>query len=238
MLHGRTASQRDEFTARHWNGRISVVRRNPSVLTRSALIRTVDEVGQTLFGRTLHDEEWAALVGAPDASEVTIAPSRLDHGDELAIELRHPWVHDYALRRVFLQGRALIVRNEFLTVVPTERTQGIGTRMLAIQVGAAAQLGAARIETEADGRPGSRTRVGYYVWGRLGFNGAIRPAVRAALPTSLRDSADINALMFRQAGPEWWQGHGHAFEGTFDLAAGSRSRQILEAYTAEKGILV
>jgi GNAT superfamily N-acetyltransferase len=186
----------------------------------------------------LRDREWAGIVGAPDGSELTLLPARLDYGEEVAIEVRHPWIEQFALRRAVHVFNQLVIRNEGLLLRSQFQRQGIGARMLAVQVAAAERLGVVRLETEADGRPDSPSRSGYYAWARLGFNGAISPAARAALPEALRSAADVNDLIRMPGGAAWWRQHGHAFEAVFDLRPGSPSLSILAAYTQEKGIKI
>jgi GNAT superfamily N-acetyltransferase len=186
----------------------------------------------------LSHQEWAGIVGAPDGSELTLLPARLDYGEEVAIEVRHPWIEQFALRRAVRVLSQLVIRNEGLLLRSQFQRRGIGARMLAVQVAAAERLGVARLETEADGRPGSPSRSGYYAWARLGFNGAISHAVKATLPEALRSAADINDLIRMPGGPAWWRQHGHAFEAVFDPKPGSPSLSILAAYTEEKGIQI
>jgi hypothetical protein len=228
---------RDAFTARHWNSRVTVQIVTPR---RGSLppVPTVESVCAMILGRMLEDRDWAGLTGAPDDAQLAITAGSVDHGDEIAIEIRHPWIEEFALRRVYRDGSRTVLRNEFLSLVAEQRGGGIGTRMLALQAAAASALGVARIEAEADGHPGSRTRNGYYTWARLGFNGSLRPEVRARLPAAFARAADLNDLMARPGGAAWWRANGHAFTGVFDLTTNSRSWQLLTAYTASEGIVV
>jgi len=98
-------------------------------------------------------------------------------------------------------------------------------------------LAIARIECIAAGRfrhPEGWN--GYYVWARLGFNGEIPAWRRGGLPAQFRDVTDMNDLMTRDGGAEWWRRHGATFEAWFDTDPSSTSSQLLDAYLKERHV--
>jgi hypothetical protein len=162
--------------------------------------------------------------------------------DSVQIHLNHLWLEGTAVRHLYCDdGGRLAMFNEFVFFRP-RAPSGVGTRLLALQVRKAISLGIEYIATDAAGGPGSAF-VGYSVWPRLGFDGPIPPAARAKLDTlpagdPLRGAQAVRELMVRPGGRAWWEANGSEFRAYFDLAAGSVSRQLLAAYTREKGIIV
>lgn len=74
--------------------------------------------------------------------------------------------------------------------------------------------------------------IGYDVWPKFGFDAEVHPAEMNAAPTqdlvNCRTVQDVLA-----ADPEWWSLHGTGRMMSFDLAAGSRSWQVLLNYLYE-----
>lgn len=228
---GPSPAGRDEFTARHWNQReIQVV-----VHPRARGLPSVGDLARALFARELPALEWASLVGAPDGARVDVLSDSSDYGPVVHLRMAHPWLEGAALRYVYRDPEDRVaIRNELL-IVRDEAPEGVGVRLLALQVRAARALGLAYLSAYAAGGPGSPF-VGYSVWPRLGYNGPIPSAVRRRLPLEYQDARDLLDLLVRPGGAVWWRRHGTGFEATFDLGAGSRSLAVLAAYMERRGI--
>lgn len=107
--------------------------------------------------------------------------------------------------------------------------------------------------------------VGYYVWPRLGYNGKISDISGAATSHMIKEAPEFRSaqtvrdimrmphvdlphdMQFRDAegnlvthlsGREWWRRFGTGFGAHFDLKPGSESMNILNAYLAERGIVI
>jgi hypothetical protein len=232
--------RRDAFTAAHWTSTGITVTIRP----RPPGLRSVADAARRLFGRQLAPLEWAELVGAPDGALVDVVTVRADQAATSAgvlVRLSHPWLDGTALRVAYRdEAGRLAITNVFLAVRP-DAPPGIATRLLALEVRKAAALGVEYLTLDAAGGPGSPF-VGYAVWPRLGFTGPIPDAVRrklAALPAGhpLRSARDVVDLVSRPGGRAWWRANGTEFRAFFDLSDGSASREVLRAYTQEKGIV-
>ena len=181
--------------------------------------------------------EWAELVGAPDDARVDVAAANSNGGPAVEIRMHHRWLEGPAIRFVYRDAAGrLATRNEHLHI-RDDAPEGVGTRIFAHQVRKARLLGIVYLSAEAAGGPGS-TMVGYSVWPKFGFNGAIPPSVRRKLPPEYQDAGDVLDLLSRPGGFEWWQRHGRGFEATFDLRNGSLSLATLAAYTDRRGVRI
>lgn len=106
--------------------------------------------------------------------------------------------------------------------------QGLGTKIFASQVKAAADAGLEYIATTASQGDGVN---GYYTWPRLGYDGKLRTDEhRDKFP----DADRISDLMKTPEGRSWWKDNGGGLELAFDLKEGSQSRKVLDAYVAGK----
>ncbi len=233
----RDESERDPFTAEHWNGLVRVIvhpanrRRVPSLCV---------ERGRALFGGHYSDQVWAELVGAPDGAQVDVTAWDVSDSvrlrDAVHVDLSHPWLDGQAIRFAFRDREGgVCLLNEFM-----KKREGApqltGARIFANQVGTARRLGVAFIAANAAGRLGGSMN-GYYTWARLGFDGPISAAVRYRLPAELVGAHTVLDVMER-GGAEVWRQRGEGFEGTFDLHSGSRSMRVFRDYTLEKGIRI
>lgn len=140
--------------------------------------------------------------------------------------------------------------------VARDAPPGLGTRMLASQVGAAENDGFSFIEAEA-AKGGEMN--GYYTWPRLGFNAPLTQEdlndledhdPEAAWQVQQLAEADANR-MFEDAPVEifhvmaipearkWWEREGHALMASFSVSDdfdGGKSYQLLRAYTEAKAM--
>ena len=188
-----------------------------------------ERIAQRLFQRPLETWEYAGLAGAPDDAQVEIGAS----WGKLYIEMGDP--ADAAYRGYYYVRRAmahLVVMNDGFQI-PLRRLQrrGLGLHILHRQVAAAAALGVDRIEVLAGRR---REENGYYTWPRFGFEGVLPARLRRMLPIDLRSAKTVLDLMECEKGRAWWRENGVTIGATFDLAAGSRSRAVLDRYVRTK----
>lgn len=180
----------------------------------------------------------AEMVGAPDGSRVVVGDAKtLEWGEigEIAALLYHPYIKDYAIR-VFADAATgeRGIRNEVLERI-ANAPDGFILRLFSQQVAAAARYDYARILTYAAGKPGGHMN-GYYTWPRIGYDGTFSAEESAKLPENLRTAQTVQDLMASPEGRQWWKTNGWAKELSFDLKAGSRSRQVLENYLVERKI--
>lgn len=122
------------------------------------------------------------------------------------------------------------IHNDLFFLPEEHRGGGLGTRIFASEVEAAARAGFDHIETTA-GR--SESMNGYYTWPRLGYDAEIDSY---DLPDSLSSAQYVSDLMRTQEGRDWWRENGYQTEMRFDLSNGSLSRAVLDAYLKEKGL--
>jgi len=143
-----------------------------------------------------------------------------------------------------------------LFAVGKDAPAGVGTRMLASQVGAAEKAGFSFIETEASR---SSTMNGYYTWPRLGFNASLTQEdlndledhdPEAAWQVQQLAEADMNRMfedapielfhvMAIPAARKWWEDEGHSVQASFSVSDdydGGKSYQLLRAYTEAKAM--
>ena len=196
-----------------------------------------------ILGRKFTPNQWGQLVGAQPGARVYVYPkSRASVG----ISIVHT---DYQATR-FLY--ATHIMNSDFEIQPDKQGQGIGTRILALQVKSATEQGFHSLSLTALGTgealrtPGryDSNNVGYYVWARLGFDGRIAPLMRQRekqgteqeratvkdFRTKFPGVKLVSEMMKTQRGRDWWRRFGGEFEGTFSLKPGSASRMVLEKY--------
>jgi hypothetical protein len=185
--------------------------------------------------------------------------------DTICIQTRHFSYTSNVLVQVPLhQGEPFSVRLEFMDVHPSARGQGIATRMLARLADQASALGVEEIEASC--RRGfhwddkTAPYSGWVFFPSMGFNCDV--TVKEEAPHEVSDvrrfrlpmTGSDNAMMDRDAwlvhdspktlldllrtqeGRAWWIENGTTVEATFDLASGSRSRQVLQAALTARGI--
>jgi hypothetical protein len=133
---------------------------------------------------------------------------------------------------------------------------GVGTRMLASQVGATQQAGFESLETEATRAADMN---GHYTWPRLGFNAAltwddygelekhdedaawqVRKLALADADRMFKDAPfELFHLMAIPEARKWWEGNGRSIETSFPLDEdidGGKAYQLLRAYTEAKAM--
>jgi hypothetical protein len=68
----------------------------------------------------------------------------------------------------------------------------------------------------------------------MGFDGPIPPQVKEKLPADLSFAKSVLDVVLAPGGRQWWDENGSTFKGTFDLKAGSRSREVFKQYLQKK----
>ena len=146
--------------------------------------------------------------------------------------MQHPDIlaQQCSLRRN-ANGQLYIYIHEF-TKRPAAR-KGLGGDSVELQVQAAASLGCAYLEMWAAGDANSVSRNGYYTWAVLGFDGSLTLEEQRRLPLELRGARTISEVILR-GGAHWWRIVGYERKLVFNLAPGSRSRNILTEYRRRK----
>jgi len=185
----------------------------------------VARVARRLFGRKLRDWEHAGLAGAPDGARVEVGTYR----GGLHLEVSGP--ADGGFRAVFLvRGAAsevVIVIDAFHIHVVSMRKKGLGLKIFHRQLANAELLGVDRIETIAGRREDEN---GYYTWPRFGFDGPLSGRIRECLPPGFEGVRSVSDLMDCEKGRLWWREHGETIELSFEVARGSRSREVFRRY--------
>jgi GNAT superfamily N-acetyltransferase len=182
---------------------------------------------RSVLGRRARLSDVASAVGAPDDATVTIKV----RGDRLEVAMDDPQERYLAYRTIERDGDGrIVIRNDAILVLPEYQGQGIGAAIFGRQVEQASRLKVDRIEARAERSP---RHVGYHVWPKLGFDGPIPPKLINRLPAELAGARRLSDLMATRAGRDWWRAHGDTVNVAFDLAPGSTSRQLLDAYLRE-----
>jgi len=191
--------------------------------------REVERTTLRLFGRLLQRWEYAGLAGAPDDARVELGTWQ----DELSLELGDSREGQYrGYLYVRRRGPALVMFNAGLQILHSGMQRwGWGLRVFHRQLENATVLGIARIEAVAGRRDDEN---GYYTWPRFGFEGRLPRKIQARLPPSLACARTVLDLMESDHGRLWWQRHGCTIRVVFDLADGSRSREVFRRYVDEK----
>lgn len=134
----------------------------------------------------------------------------------------------YNMQRVLVRTkRGKYIKNEFFGTFNTGT--GLGAKIFARQVKMASKLGYSKIKTHAAGYKDGFFN-GYTTWAKLGYNGRISASQKSLLPQQHQGANTIHQLRKMKGGMAAWKEHGSDFQGTFNLAKGSRSRKVLAAY--------
>lgn len=183
-------------------------------------------------------KEMASLVGAPDDSRVRVS---LHSDDSVSVSIVHK---DYTAERFigFNKKGEKYIKNEMFSVKDDAQGKGIGSKVFSDQVANAADAGFSYIECEADGDFDSESMNGYYTWPRLGYDQSLKevyksnPGVVNFIKSKFgNDVNTVSDVMMTKEGRDWWKKEGRTLpQAKFDLAAGSRSRKILDAYNKER----
>jgi hypothetical protein len=208
--------KRDRITQKYFNGNVDV--HDPDGL-------------MPIYG--LSTAGVAKMVGAPDGSLIAIAEA----DGALEFDVTGTLLHGAMMRHLqqYADGHS-VMHNDYFALKQSFQGQGIGTRSFALQVAALVEANVAEIKTYAAGSFSDQAYNGYYTWPRLGYDAPLTADEIAALPPELQSARSVLDLMESEIGRLWWESYGSARVMFFDLAAGSRSRQVLQAYLNKKGI--
>lgn len=204
---------------------------------------TIDENSQALFGKTLSDEDYASLVGAPDDAKVDVT---VRGNGRIMVSYTSPDV-ELCSRDFFREGDKLVCLNAAFFVRPESQGKGLGSKLFADQVASAVDMGVKRFDARAV-RGASKN--GYKVWPLLGYNAKIDGKLkrefakkyhhqRTDSPTAddiafFGEHATLLDLYQTPRGRELWSQYGFDVSLTFDLTKNSRNLQTLGKYLAER----
>jgi GNAT superfamily N-acetyltransferase len=195
----------------------------------------VQACSRALFGHPLPPHAYAALVGALPGAVVTVRAV----GDMLHLTLVGADGAYTATRQLGSGPSGPELRQVRFDVVADRQGQGLGTRVFARQVEAAALLGVSRMTAHATR---SATEIGYYVWPRLGYDFDWGPLSRHQRQVNRRAQELISdrygtmgfSYLFAQPnGAAWWRDAGVEVYLAFRMAGDDRVR--LNAYLARRG---
>lgn len=171
------------------------------------------------------------LVGAKGAEvSVRLTPDGdlFFHVNDLAYE---------AERALSKEDGKLVMWNRFIEMRGSVQGKGIGAGVFERQVESCRRAGISAIECDAAGPPLN----GYYTWPRLGYDQPIalisekHKKVKDEIKQKWPDAETVLDVMATPEGREWWKKNGvELSRAKFDLAEGSRSLRILDAYRQEK----
>lgn len=204
--------------------------------------KEADELVRELVGRDLTHDEICALANAPAGSEVTVSRIGPSGQPKRILALYSKSERHDAIRFLSKVGGQLELENSSMDVF--EQGTGLGTKLLARQVDAAAAIGVDLITTNAigkgDGRNGpvDKDAVGYAVWPRLGYDAKLDAVRREGLvgdssgplAEAYANAQTIQDLFRLPGGLETWKIRGRGMYMQFDPTPGSRSRQVLDRY--------
>ena len=227
---------RDKTTAEHFNGEVEMQVSDPE---------KVEGLSKALFGKNLSQNAWAHLSGAPDGSQVIVAPSKTVPGG-IDIGIAHPQ-HLLAIgdngegaTQTLHIGNSNGSVSLYGLMATTGQVKGIGARMMLFTIEKARALKLDSVYLNAAGEAGKAGWSGWKVWPRLGFTAPLDYAEIKALPKNLKGAKDVADLMSTAEGRKHWETVGVGRYMTFDLDPKSYLGQKCEAvrrdYTEREGI--
>lgn len=206
----------------------------PALKYDSEDTKKIQDHSKSLLGRELTPEMASAITGASHGGTVEVSVMR--HNTpflELAAK-----TDTYKSNRMLQRDKngKLYLYNDHFEVDKAHQGQGIGAQVLAHQVQEAEKLGVSYIATTAAGYKGHPKYNGYITWPKLGYDGPLEQGYKDELPDEFQKANTIQELFAMPGGAKAWEDHGSDIELTFDLTKGSKSRRILGAYMAKKGL--
>jgi hypothetical protein len=187
------------------------------------------------LGKQGMHKELASMVGAPDSATVTASLTY----EGVYIEVNAP---EYTATREIKRNPntgELHCHNSTFFMRHGYGRQGLGAQVFASQVANCIEQGLAYIDCWA---ARSSSMNGYYTWPRLGYDAPlsdvkvqISPSKWTELQQRFPNAQSILDIMETKDGRDWWKTNGRDLHNAkFDLAEGSRSRRVLEAYLAAR----
>jgi hypothetical protein len=181
----------------------------------------------TVFGHKMSPEDIARLAGARENDRVQISGS----SDQFEVEMSSADGTRSASFTVYRRDNDIVIADTY--VRNTGKVQGAG-RDLIHAFDDMKSLGVTRLEASAvrSGEGRNSGMVGYYVWAKLGFTGAIPPSlVDEAQARFGPGITHVEQLMrLGRLGEQWWREHGDTWEATFSFEDGSYSMRMLNAW--------
>jgi len=196
----------------------------------------VSSAAKEMFGHgwdAVTRESVADAAGALDNASVMVD----EWEGQIRVSVKHPDVMTQE-RILYREGNETFMLNDQLE---TFGESGIGREIFRQQVVASKRLGlnAMKAVASGDGRVGDQN--GYYTWARYGYDGPIESIRSKRTQEKVRQrfpkAKTMLDLMSTQAGRDFWRDNGTEWDATFDLADGSRSLAVFEAYLEAKGEL-
>lgn len=203
-----------------------------------------DKQIENVSGGQWKAKDVSSLVGAPEGAEVLLSVK----GESIRIRMEHD---DFtAVRTIGIdENGSRFIKNDSFFV---DQGQGKGTGMdvFGRQVENAISIGGFDyIECHAAGGGGHASLNGYYTWPRFGYNQDVEK-FNTSKPDSNKipqsetykkikekfpEAKSVLDIMSTQEGRDWWKENGtDMYDAKFDLKEGSRSRQVFDAYVAER----
>lgn len=200
------------------------------------------------------------LIGAPDGAKISA-----ERAIDADFDLWRPYIGIHAEARPEVSGTGVYVelyraifhpeidkthdgylphsdaycRNWVTRVVPSGT--GIGARIFGKQVMEMSRTGIREIRSHAirSDEVGAIPYNGYYTWAVLGYRMQMNEMARQlASESGFANIDNTHDLFALEGGREFWREAGHTANGVFSLQEGSKSRQILESYLAEKRVVL
>ncbi len=186
-------------------------------------------------------EEMGSLVGAPDDAKVSVGHDKKDGKDVVTVSIDHP--EFTAERYIFKNASGVHVKNDEFFVKSSAQGKGIGADVFGRQVEQCKEMGIASIRCHAakeNPQDSAKPHNGYYTWPRFGYDADVEEdnfdrKTYTAIKGKFPDAESLSDVMSTREGRDWWKEKGgDIYHAKFDLAAGSRSMLIHDAYQAER----
>jgi hypothetical protein len=202
------------------------------------------DFGKRLFGPHVTREQVISLGGAPDDAHVEVL--HIPGSNKIHLDITHPGYEVPQMRIIqrLPDGSVIVDNDEFILKEGFRGRQhadpafhDLALRSIAREVETAHVLGVRRITAYA---VRSNTRyIGYKVWPKYGFDGALSSPIKdrlatADLPPTARRARTIAELIKTTKGAQWWEQHGESIDLEFDLDRDSYSMKRLGGYLKKR----
>ena len=181
-----------------------------------------------------HDLDHAhSLLGVPDDANIKISVSK----GRIYMEVTHS-TFESDMDRYFgkdANGK-LYCYNALFTLKAKYRGDGKGLDIFSDQVDACREAGVDYITCNAAKGNGY---IGFKVWPKFGYDQPVSkfsPSFQAKIEEHFPQARSVLDIMDTPGGKKWWETHGESMtSAVFNLADGSRSMTVLNAYRKAKG---
>lgn len=120
----------------------------------------------------------------------------------------------------------LVVQYGFVKVDDSRRNSTLAASVLGGQLTTMKKLGVRRIYTQAARGGPQGDLIGYKVWPKYGFDGAIPNHVAKELPEPLAGARTVQQLYAMPGGKKWWEENGASFHCSLDLQSPAASKAL------------